>query len=280
MQVAIHSWSFREKYKSQKGFTLFNALDETAAMGFSAIEIMAGKANAGYDDFESIDVAYLDKVTRHARSVGVAITSVAPYNDFAYVTDEKWRLANIEYVKTWLKIAADMQVPNIRVMTGYLVKDEPVEKLERLVIDAFKQCAPVAEACKVNMALENHSSVMANADGLLWLFREVGSKRLTACPDPTNFSFGVFKPDATPADREKVYAETAKYAPFATNSHIKFKGFDKSGAWACIDLPRLLGIYRKAGYNGNISIESIDEPDLLVHLTEARKALEKAISTK
>jgi len=277
MRVSIHSWSFRDKYKGEPGFNLFRALDETARMGFTGIEIMAGKANAGYDDFESVDPMYLDRVTRHARSVGVAITAVAPYNDFAYVTDEAWRLANIEYVKQWCRIAADMQVPEVRVMTGYLVEGQPVDTLEQLVIDAFRECAPVAEQCGVNMALENHSSVMSASAGLLRLFREVGSSRLTACPDPTNFSPGVFKPDATPGQREKVYTETEAFAPYASNSHVKFGGFDSRGEWAVIDWPRLLGIYRGAGYDCNISIESIDTPDLLATLARARATLEKRI---
>ncbi len=278
MHVSIHSWSFREKYKNEPGFNLFKALDETARMGFTGIEIMAGKANAGYDDFESVDPMYLDRVTRHARSVGVAINGVAPYNDFAYVTDESWRLANIEYVKQWCRIAADMQVPNVRVMTGYLVEGQPVERLEQLVIDAFRECAPVAEECGVNMALENHSSVMSTSAGLLRLFKEVGCARLTACPDPTNFSHGAVKPDATREQREKVYTETEAYAPFATNSHVKFRGLEADGKWAVIDWPRLLGIYRNAGYDGNISIESIDTPDLLAHLAQGRNVLEKEIA--
>lgn len=275
MHVAIHSWSFREKLKEQ-GFNMFRELDETARMGFSAIEIMAGKAGTDCGDFESFDLMYLDRVTRHARSVGVAITALAPYNDFAYVADETWRRANVAFVKQMLQVAADMQVPAIRVMTGYLVEGQPREKLEQLVIDGLRECAPVAEKLGVDMAMENHSSVMADAAGLSRLFRAVGSKRLRACPDPTNFSFGSLRPDATPEQRELVYAETAAYAPGACNSHIKFKGFAADGSWAYIDIPRLMRIYRDAGYDGGISIESIDEPDLLANLAAARRHLEQA----
>jgi len=267
MKVAVHSWSFREERKAP-GFNLFKLLDRTAEMGFTAIEIDTGKAWYTKGDFESTEPAYIDKVTAHARSLGIVIVALAPTNDFCYTPDEKWRLANVEHVKTWLKIAADMEVPNLRVFTGHQVKDQPVEKLEQLVINGFKECAPVAEQCKVNMALENHSSVMAKADDVLRLIRTIGSKRLTTCPDPTNFS----------RDPEVVYAETAKVAPLATESHIKFNGFDDKGQWANTDPKRIFGIYRKAGYDGAVAIESIYQADLLGRLADARVALEKAIA--
>lgn len=277
MQVGIQSWSFRERYK-EPGFDLFRALDETARMGFSAMEIMSGKAATNCGDFESFEPMYLDKVTRHARAVGVSICGLGSYNDFSYVTDEEWRLANVQYVKDQLKLAADLQIPNVRVMTGYLVEGEPVDKLEQLVIDGFRECAPVAEEVGVNMSLENHSSVMATGEGILRLIEEVGSERLTTCPDPTNFVHGVLRDGATDEMREQVYAETARIAPRATESHIKFNGLAEDGTWVGIDPVRIFSIYRDVGYDGVVAIESVYNEDLTGRLAEARVALEKAIA--
>ena len=44
MIPAMHSWSFRDKFKNDSSFTIFNCLDATAEMGFTAIEIMSGAA--------------------------------------------------------------------------------------------------------------------------------------------------------------------------------------------------------------------------------------------
>ncbi len=280
MQAAIHSWTFRDRYAHEPGFTLRRALDETAAMGFTAIEIMSGKAGQGCGDFESFGPMYLDRVTRHAHANGVSIAALSPYNDFAYVTDEPWRRANIAFVKDQLRLASDLQVPLIRVMTGYRVDDVPEGQLEQLVVDAFRECAAVAEAVGVTMALENHSSVLATAGGILALLQRVGSPRLTSCPDPTNFAHGAFGDNATTAVWEDIYAQTAQVAPRASHAHIKYAGLTPEGRWKGFDLHRLMDIYRDAGFDGAMAIESVRPSGLLIDLIQARKLLEQAMARR
>ncbi|MBD3243028.1 MAG: TIM barrel protein [Chitinivibrionales bacterium] len=278
MQAALHSWSFRDKFAHEPGFSLLRALDETAAMGFTAIEIMSGKAQQGCGDFESFDPMYLDRVTRHARAVGVSIAALSPYNDFAYVADESWRQANIAFIKDQLRLASDLQIPVIRVMTGYRVDDVPAAQLEQLVVDAFAECAPVAEQVGVTMALENHSSVLATAEEILGLLDRIGSPRLSTCPDPTNFVYGALREGATPDMWERVYAQTALVAPRAGHAHIKYAGLNADNQWKGFDLNRLIAIYRDASYDGPMAIESVRSDDLLAGLAEARKVLEAAMA--
>jgi hypothetical protein len=278
MKPALHSWSFRERFRQQPGFDLFQALDQTAAMGFDSIEIMAGKAGGDAGDFAATDPAYLDQVATRARDNGVTIHCIAPYNDFCYVADEQWRLANIAYIRDWLHIAADMAVPNVRVMTGYRVEGVPASRQEQMVIDGFRELAPAAEQVGVNMALENHSSCMSGAADILRLLDAVGSDRLTTCPDPTNFCAGFFKPEAQPADREAIYDQTATMAPRATNSHLKVLGVGDDGELLGVDVPRLLGIYAEAGYDGPLHFEAVArDGDLLAPLPAARAAVQQAI---
>ncbi len=280
MRTALHSWSFRKRFKDDPGFDIFQALDMTADMGFNAIEIMSGKADCPPGDFASDDPGYLNKVKKYAEDRDVDIVCLATYNDFAYVKDEAWRLANIEFIKKWLNIAAEMEVPNIRMLTGYYIEGEDRERLEALTRAGIAECVPVAEQCGVNMAIENHNSIFMSADEILALIDEFASPRLTTCPDPSNWGHKQFWSDDCPAEvRENVFSSAARLAPLATEAHLKIKGIDGDGNLMGFgeDLDRLLGSYRDAGYDGCVAFESIADDDLLAPLPRAREIVEAAI---
>lgn len=278
MYVAVHSWSFRERFKQDKSFDIFQAMDIAAEAGFKGIEIQTGKANMPVSDIGSDTIEGVKKVLKHAEKRGLKIHSLATYNDFAYVTDETWRLANIEYIKKWLPLAGDVGVPNIRMLTGYYIEGQDRRKLEDLTLKGIEECIPVAEKAGVNMAIENHNSIFMKGAEIVGLIKRFGSKRLTACPDPSNGCPKFFDPACPPADRDGVYENLKVMAPFATASHLKIRGLNADGSPLVWDLPRLLGIYRRAGYDGPITFESIAEGDLIAPLAKAREAVEKAIA--
>jgi sugar phosphate isomerase/epimerase len=281
MFAAMHSWSFRDRFKQEPGFNIFACLDQTAEMGFRGIEIMAGAAGSPAGDLGSDAPAHLSKVMAHAAKRGVKVLSLATYNDFAFVGNEEWRLANIAYIKRWLGLAGELGVPNIRMLTGYYNEKAPREKLEQLTRDGIRECVPCAEKAGVNMAIENHNSIFFEADEMLGLIADLGSARLTTCPDPSNWGGEEFWAPAGKREvREKVFTSAAKLAPKATQSHLKVKGAPVDGKLAGFgdELLRLLRSYRKAGYDGGIAFESIGDGDLLAPLPQARGVLEAAIA--
>ncbi len=278
MHVAIHSWSFRERFKQDESFDIFQAMDMAQEMGFKGMEIMTGKANMPPEDIGTDTVEGLRKVLAYAEDRGLLIHSYATYNDFSYVKDETWRLANIEYIKTWLRLAGETGVPNIRMLTGYLVEGEDPERLAELVLAGIEECIPVAEEAGVNMAIENHNSIFFKGSEIVGLIRRFGSQRLTTCPDPSNGCRNFFKPECTPEERDGVYQNLAVMAPYATAAHLKVRGLAPDGSPLGWDLPRLMAIYRDAGYDGCITFESIAEGDLLAPLAAAREAVERAIA--
>ena len=278
MYVAVHSWSFRDRFKQDKSFDIFQAMDMAQEMGFKGMEIMTGKANVPPEDIGTDTVQGLRKVLRYAQDKGLNIYSYATYNDFSYVKDEAWRLANIEYIKKWLRLAGETGVPNIRMLTGYLVAGEDPQRLADLVLKGIAECIPVAEEAGVNMAIENHNSIFMKGEEIVGLIRRFGSKRLTACPDPSNACSKFFDPACSPADRDAVYKNLEVMAPYATASHLKVRGLNPDGSLLGWDMKRLLAIYRKAGYDGVIAFESVVDGDLLAPLAKAREAVEKAIA--
>ena len=282
MFPALHSWSFRDRFKSDPAFTIFDCLNATAEMGFTGIEIMAGMAGSPAGDLGSDDPAHLQKVMKHAAKRGVKVLCLSTYNDFAFVANEEWRLANIAYVKRWLGIAGDLGVPNIRMLTGYYNDAAPREKLEQLTREGIVECLPHAERAGVNMALENHNTIFLQAAEIMSLIAELGSPRLTTCPDPSNWVGAEYwEPRAPRAVKETVLRSTATVAPRATQSHLKIKGTPVDGKLAGHgdDLLPLLRCYHDAGYRGGIAFESIGDGDLLAPLTTAREVVEAAIRT-
>lgn len=279
MNVGVHTWSFREVYKNNPSFTIFDCLDKTAEMGFKHIEILTGKANMPPEHISGDTPAHLDRVMKHAEKRGITIDCLSTYNDFAYVADETWRLANIAYIKEWLGIAGRLGVPNIRMLTGYYNDKAPREELERLTREGIRECIPYAEKAGVNMAIENHNSIFFTADEIIALIKEMGTTRLTACPDPSNWGGkAFFEGDA--AAHEKVYKQAELLAPYATQAHLKVRGVNADGSIPGFgaDLDRLIGFYHRAGYKGAVVFESVGEGDLLAPLVRARQTVEASIA--
>jgi sugar phosphate isomerase/epimerase len=275
LHTAIHSYSFRDLFTKQPGFTIERALEMSADMGFTSMEVMTGVAGK-LEHIGTDTVDGLSRLNHRAAQLGIRIHCYSTYNDFAFVKNENWRRQNVEYIKRWLKLAADTGVPNIRMLTGYHIDGEDRAKLERLVEDGIRECVSVAEECRVNMAVENHSTVFLTGRDIVDLIARVGSPRLTTCPDPSN-GYNVFDAASSESNREAMYENLRVMAPKATNSHLKIKGVTPTGELITWDLPRLLAIYKQAGYAGPITFESIAEGDLLAPLKQARETVEAAI---
>jgi hypothetical protein len=153
-------------------------------------------------------------------------------------------------------------------------------RLQQLTLDGIRHCAEVAEAVGVNMALENHSSVFLEAEDILWLRREVGSARLTTCPDPSNWSSAFLEGLADAKERELVFSGAQALAPHMTQSHLKvigitpaqeLMGFQRDG------LDRLLSIYHHAGYQGGLAFEHVGTNDPVSELPQAKTIVESAL---
>ncbi len=71
MYVAIHSWSFRERFKQDESFDIFQAMDMAQEMGFKGMEIMTGKANMPPEDIGTDTVEGLRKVLAYAEDRGL-----------------------------------------------------------------------------------------------------------------------------------------------------------------------------------------------------------------
>lgn len=273
LRTGLHSWSRREQFKDEQ-YNVFHFLDEGASMGFTEVEILTGVAGKPSPHLGVPENDHLMRVADHAARRGVRIHSFSTYNDFAFTKDDQWRSENIQYILEWIERAANCGVPNLRLLTGYHTEGQSAEREEQLVIEGFRACVAKAEAFRVNLAIENHSSVFLYADGILRLVDLLGSANVTTCPDPTN-GFDVGKTSGE-RDLQPLYRNLEHLAPKATCAHLKLFGIEED-TLVGYDLQRIIRILIDAGYEGPVMFETVHTADGNDFLIQAKRIVDQAI---
>ena len=274
MYTAMHSYSYRDRFKDAE-FGPREFLTEVGSHGFKSVEVMTGTPGNVQKDIGTDDVGKLHELEKFGRDRGVEIHCLSTYNDFSLL-DESRRCEQIKDLQKWIAIAGTLGIPNIRLLTGYYSDSEEYEKQEQLTLDGIRECVPAAEAANVHLAIENHSTVFVSGNDVAWVIEQIGSPWVTACPDPSNMMPGFH--DASPKAQSFVYAGAARMAKYATNSHLKVTGITSDGSLIGWDIDRLLRVYKRAGYDGPITLESIIPGDLTTLLPDIKKIIDKAIT--
>ena len=252
--LGLAAYSFRDKMKWMKGkpntvegkrgnWDMFDFIDYCADHGCAGAELTS------YFFPPEFDEAYLLKIKRHAYLRGVAISGTAVGNVFTHPKGEK-RREQVEYVKDWIRHAAVMGAPHIRVFAGKAPKGMSVEEAEKNFVECYKECLELAAEKGVFLGLENHGGIVAEADALVKLIKAVDNPWAGINLDGGNFH------------TEDPYGDLAKIAPYAVNVQMKMmlrrKGETKKEP---VDLPRFLKILRDAKYQGWFIVEyEEDEP--------------------
>lgn len=249
MKASVSSWSYREWFNDGR-IDLPGFVDEVARLGADGLEIFPR-----HIDPDNVG-GQLKSVAEQARKAGLEIASVIAGNDFAW-PEIGGRAESVEKMKAWIGYCAEAGITRMNTFTGYHRDgQDPVADVYR-VVDAYREVMPVAREHGVLLCVENHSSVARDADGLLHILAMVGDDHLKTNPDPSNF----VREFTTCSERacEAIYTETEKIAPLAANAHIKVGDFDDNGEHAHLDVPRIMGILKDAGYDGHVVMEVYGE---------------------
>lgn len=252
--LGLAAYSFKLKMKWMKGkpnheaqegadWDLFDFIDYCADHGCAGAELTSYFFPPEFDD------AYLLKLKRHAYLRGVAISGTAIGNVFTHPEGEE-RRRQIEYTKSWIRHAAVMGAPHIRIFAGKAPKGVSQEDAEKNFLECYKECLELAEEKGVFLGLENHGGIVAEADALVRLIKAVDSPWAGVNLDGGNFH------TADP------YGDLAKIAPYAVNVQMKMTLKRKDAKERePVDLPRLLKILRDANYQGWFILEYEEEAD-------------------
>ena len=251
MLASVSSWSYRTPFEEGR-FDLFSFLDEVKRLGADGLEIFP--RHVDQDD----PAGHLKQVVQRARQMGLSIASLIAGNDFARATAAD-RAEQVDRMKGWITCAAEAGIERLNTFTGYhTAGQDPMMEVSR-VIDAYREVTPLAEEHGVVLCIENHSTVCPDADALLYVLRAVGSDNLRLNPDFTNFVPEFYNRGHRAIER--IYAETARVAPFSANAHLKVRDFTEDGEHSHLDVARLIRILADAGYDGHVVLEYFGRDD-------------------
>jgi len=269
MKIGCSSWSF-SKFFEEKRISLPEFISKAAKLGCEGVELndfyfqkhFGGPGVPVPDD-------YLKSLMEEASSSGIEICAIAVSGSPAVVHNLEEKKKRAKDLKMWTEVGGKLEVPVMRVTTGFQAEGIPYAKQVHWVRDIFKECIKTAEDYDIVYAIEPHDSICHSAEGLIWLIESVGSERLGACPDPLNW--GIQPVTLIPGQKpiEAIYVETERIAPYTVHAHAKMSTFDEKGEvyvtnpvtkekWH-LDYERIINIFRKAGFEGYQALEIYGE---------------------
>jgi len=258
MKIGCSSRSFHDAFEN-RSLDLFAFLHLAVELGFDGVEPLARV-------FPSVSQRFLTELRETLAHLPLEISAVSVSNDFAY-PDPSERRCQCEDITLWTFVCRDLGVRVLRTFTGDLAEGIDERQAKSWVYECYESVLPAAERAGVTLAVENHSRVLGSPGELVELVMHFGSDCLQLCPDPRNFLQDSPLPDEPGAS---AYASLAEVARFAVHSRLEVLDGDFAGGGG-IDLARVLDIYRRACYDGYLSLEYLGDGD-------AREALKRGIA--
>jgi sugar phosphate isomerase/epimerase len=268
--AALPGWSPPRYRLSLAAYSMRKYLDlKNRTMDLS--QFLEKCAEWGVDGAELTEYFFKKPVTsdevmalkRKALALGLDITGTPVGNTFTHPAGEA-REREVAKMKAWIDVSADLGSPAIRIFAGNAPKGTDEAVARGWVVESIQACLDHAAKRGVILALENHGGVVAKAEGLLDIVSKVKSDWLGVNLDSGNFHV------------EDPYAELEKIAPLAVTAQFKAE-ISVAGKKQQADYARLVGIMRKAGYKGYLTLEYEAAEEPLEGIPKQLDALRKAV---
>jgi sugar phosphate isomerase/epimerase len=179
----LHSVSYAGVWRGQAQLTLDQFLVKAKELGFANVEVMAKRPHLSPLDY---DAAARAKLKARLQELGLRIVCLAGYPDFTASAD-KPGIPSAEmgavYVGELARLAHDLDVPMVRVFTGYEREGVPFDAQWGIVVQGLKLAARKAAEYGVTLAVQNHHDIAVHPDATYWLLREVGEPNCKAAFD-------------------------------------------------------------------------------------------------
>jgi sugar phosphate isomerase/epimerase len=259
MKLSLAAYSFRNALSGpRKSMTLDDFVDLASTYDIEAVE------PTSYYFPEPATPEYCRSLRRHALLQGLSISGTAVGNTFTHRPGPELQ-KEMDHVKRWIDLAAELHAPTIRIFAGNLQKGTSEEDARRWCIDAIHRACEYAGSRGIILALENHGGIVSTPDQMLAIVREVRSDWFGVNLDTGNFR------GADP------YAELARLAPYAVVTQVKTEITIGKGQRREADLARVIKLLRDVNYRGFVVLEYEGEADPRTaaprYLSELRKLL-------
>ena len=179
----LHSVSYAGVWRGQAQLTLDQFLVKAKELGFTHVEVMGKRPHLSPLDY---DAAARAKLKARLQELGVKIVCLAGYPDFTASAD-KMGIPSAEmgaiYVGELARLAKDLDIPMIRVFTGYERDGIPFDTQWAIVVQGLKLAAKKAAEYGVTLAVQNHHDIAIHPDATRWLIQEVNEPNVKAAFD-------------------------------------------------------------------------------------------------
>ena len=262
LKLSLNAFSFN-RMLSQGDTNLMELLDFCAEHNFDALD-PTGYYFPGYPDIPP--KSFVHSFKRKAFLLGLDISGTGIRNDFT-VSDSGKRRQDLELIRKWIEVAADLGAPCLRIFAGK-DREKEVDREEKWkwVLDGIAQSVDMAAPHGVIIALQNHADFIHTADEIDRVFKAVDSPWLGL-----NLDIGSF-------DQKNPYTEIAQAITHAITWQIK-ENVVIDGQKVPTDYERLLPIIHQHGYRGYLPLETLGPGDprekVPAMLKTVRKVLDK-----
>jgi sugar phosphate isomerase/epimerase len=179
----LHSVSYAGVWRGQTQLTVDQFLVKAKELGFSHVELMAKRPHVSPLDY---DIEARKKLKARIQELGLKLVCLAGYPDFTASAD-KPGIPSAEmgaiYVGELARLAHDLDVPIVRVFTGYERGGVPYDVQYGIVVQGLKMAARKAAEYGVTLAVQNHHDIAIHPDSTYWLINEVSEPNCKAAFD-------------------------------------------------------------------------------------------------
>lgn len=189
----------------------------------------------------STDPAWLHSLRRLAYRCGVEIYSIAIRTELTR-SEPKERDAEVENIRKWVDVAAELGAGHIRVFGGYLRGGATEEQAVPWVVECLQRGAEYAGSRGILLGLENHGGITTRAGRILEILRKVNSPWVGINLDTGNF----------PQDP---WRQMEMCLPYAVNVQVKSEMTHENGQRGPQDWDRVVKLVAASGYKGYLSLE-------------------------
>jgi sugar phosphate isomerase/epimerase len=169
----LHSVSYLGIWRGQAQLTVDQFLVKAKELGFSHVEMVAKKPHASPLDY---DADARRKLKARMQELGVKIVCLGGYSDFT-AGIEKPGIPSAEinaiYVGELARMAKDLDIPYVRVFTGYERPGVPYDTQWGAVVQGLKMASRKAAEYGITLVVQNHHDIAIHPDATIWLVKEV-----------------------------------------------------------------------------------------------------------
>jgi sugar phosphate isomerase/epimerase len=242
--LALNAYSFNTLLLEER-MTLDELFRFARSTGFSAVDLTAYYI-PGYPEVPWDKALF--GIRKKAFLLGLAISGTGVRNDFT-LSDPDALSEQIRLVKDWIRAAAMLGAPHVRVFAGRGPgTGEPRETVKQRIIGALQECAGYAGNFGVMIAFQNHYDYIQSTSETLEILQSVDSEW-----------FGLML-DIGSVEGPDPYQGIEKLLPHAITWQVKEHVRSAEGNIPT-DVEKLMKLVNQYGYQGYFPLETLGEGD-------------------